>query len=98
MDEESSAITHSMKVSLTPELERRIAEKVDSGLYTTPSEVVREGLRLLFSLDASREQLVERLQTDIQIGLDSLEGGESIPADDVFAEVTRRIEARRSPQ
>jgi antitoxin ParD1/3/4 len=87
-----------MKVSLTPELERRIAEKVESGLYTTPSEVVREGLRLLFSLDVSRGELAGRLRTDIQIGLDSLQSGESFPADDVFAEVTQRIEAQRSPQ
>ena len=87
-----------MKISLTPELERRIAEKVESGLYTTASEVVREGLRLLFSLDESREQRTERLRADIQIGLESLERGESIPTEDVFAEATRRIDARRSPQ
>ena len=59
-----------MKISLTPELERRIAEKVESGLYTTASEVVREGLRLLFSLDELREQRTERLRADIQVGLE----------------------------
>ena len=86
-----------MKISLTPELERRIAEKVESGLYTTASEVVREGLRLLFSLDESREQRIERLRGDVQLGLDALARGETIPTEDVFAEATRRIEARRSP-
>ncbi|MGH6971770.1 MAG: type II toxin-antitoxin system ParD family antitoxin, partial [Caulobacteraceae bacterium] len=35
-----------MNISLTPELERRIAEKVETGLYNTASEVVREALRL----------------------------------------------------
>ena len=86
-----------MKLSLTPELERRIAEKVESGLYTTASEVVREGLRLLFSRDEAREQLAERLRSDVQLGLEPLDRGESIPAEDVFAEAARRIEARRSP-
>lgn len=36
-----------MNVSLTPELEQYIRSKVDSGLYSNASEVVREALRLL---------------------------------------------------
>ncbi|MEX2628850.1 MAG: type II toxin-antitoxin system ParD family antitoxin [Tistlia sp.] len=36
-----------MKVSLTPELERFVAEQVTSGLYRSASEVVRASLRLL---------------------------------------------------
>jgi antitoxin ParD1/3/4 len=36
-----------MKVSLTPELEKFVEGKVESGLYNNASEVVREGLRLL---------------------------------------------------
>jgi antitoxin ParD1/3/4 len=40
-----------MNVSLTPELEELVNEKVRSGLYQTASEVVREALRLLKSRD-----------------------------------------------
>jgi putative addiction module CopG family antidote len=36
-----------MKISLSPELERLIAEKVQSGRYHSADEVVREGLELL---------------------------------------------------
>ena len=36
-----------MNVSLTPELEKFVAAKVESGRYTSASEVVREALRLL---------------------------------------------------
>ena len=36
-----------MNVSLTPQLEQMIRDKVDSGLYSSASEVVREALRLL---------------------------------------------------
>ncbi|MFA7264642.1 MAG: type II toxin-antitoxin system ParD family antitoxin [Caulobacter sp.] len=68
-----------MNVSLTPELERRVAQKVESGLYTTASEVVREGLRLLFEADEAREQRLARLRADIQLGLDQLDRGEAIP-------------------
>ena len=36
-----------MNVSLTPELEKMVREKVSSGLYNNASEVVREALMLL---------------------------------------------------
>ncbi len=40
-----------MNVSLTPELEKLVQDKVASGLYQTASEVIREGLRLLKERD-----------------------------------------------
>lgn len=36
-----------MNVSLTPELEKIVFERVASGLYASASEVIREALRLL---------------------------------------------------
>ena len=36
-----------MKISLSPEVERLIAERVSSGRYHSADEVVREGLELL---------------------------------------------------
>lgn len=44
-----------MNVSLTPDLERFVREKVDSGLYNSASEVVREALRLLVARDRDAE-------------------------------------------
>jgi antitoxin ParD1/3/4 len=76
-----------MNVSLTPELERRIAEKVESGLYTTASEVVREGLRLLFAADALRAEQLRRLNADLQIGLDQLDRGDSITGEALAREL-----------
>ncbi len=61
-----------MNVSLTPELEKLISEKVDSGLYQTASEVVREALRLLKERDQERV----RLQADVQAGFDQLVRGQ----------------------
>jgi antitoxin ParD1/3/4 len=62
-----------MNVSLTPELERFVNEKVESGLCQTASEVVREALRLLKERDHAREQL----RADVQAGFDQLARGES---------------------
>jgi putative addiction module CopG family antidote len=36
-----------MKISLSPEIERLIADRVSSGRYQSADEVVREGLELL---------------------------------------------------
>jgi antitoxin ParD1/3/4 len=61
-----------MNVSLTSELERLVNEKVESGLYQTASEVVREALRLLKDRDQARAQL----RTDVQAGFGQLARGE----------------------
>ena len=67
-----------MNVSLTPELERRVAEKVEAGLYTSASEVVRESLRLLFESDDVRRAQLAELNNRIQLGLDQLDRGETV--------------------
>lgn len=84
-----------MNISLTPELERRIAEKVESGLYTTASEVVREALRLLFSEDEDRARLIAKLNAELQEGVDELDRGEGIDGDEVFRDLSETIARRR---
>ena len=84
-----------MNVSLTPELERRIAERVNGGLYTTASEVVREALRLLFEADEESERRRAQFDAEIQVAIDELERGEGIDADEAFRRVTDVIDARR---
>jgi antitoxin ParD1/3/4 len=80
-----------MRISLTPELERRIAEKVQSGLYTSASEVVRDGLRLLFETDALQERQLARLRADIQVGLDQADNGELLDGEASRARVMSAI-------
>ena len=49
-----------MNVSLTPEQEKFVSAKVESGRYNSASEVVREALRLLEDRDRARTaQLAE---------------------------------------
>lgn len=66
-----------MNVSLTPELETLVHEKVDSGLYTSASEVVREALRLFKERDAYQQQRLADLKREIAVGLEQLERGEA---------------------
>jgi antitoxin ParD1/3/4 len=76
-----------MNVSLTPELERLVNEKVESGLYQTASEVVREALRLLKERDQAREQL----HADVQAGFDQL----ARDAGSVYDKTSSRLLAER---
>src|SRR5205085_1884982 len=66
-----------MNVSLTPELERLIQEKVETGMYHSASEVVREALRLLKERDLVQQIRLEELRREIQVGLDELDRGEA---------------------
>jgi len=71
-----------MNVSLTPELETLVHDKVESGLYTSASEVVREALRLLRERDQIQQQRLAELKREIAIGLEQLDRGESTTYDD----------------
>lgn len=64
-----------MNVSLTPELEAFVHRKVESGRYTSASEVVREGLRLLEDEEMKFEVLrgVEQIKNREFIKLNSNE-------------------------
>jgi len=95
-----------MNVSLTPELEAMISEKVRSGLYGSASEVVRASLRLLKDQDELKRIRFEELKRDIQLGIDELDRGEAteyesadalmkdIIAEAGLVEVTRKMDAR----
>jgi antitoxin ParD1/3/4 len=83
----------SMNVNLTPQLEALVRAKVNSGLYTSASEVVREALRLLEEHDRLRALKAEALQREIQRGLDS---GSSQPWDAQGLKSKARLRSRSS--
>jgi putative addiction module CopG family antidote len=58
-----------MNVSLTPELEKLVQEKVKTGRYNSASEVVREALRLLEEQDQLRALRLEEVRKKIAEGL-----------------------------
>ena len=60
-----------MNVSLTPELEKFIADRIQRGMYHSASEVVREALRLLKDKDLLKEIKLAELRQASQQGKDS---------------------------
>ncbi len=80
-----------MHVSLTPELEELVKEKVASGLYNNASEVIREALRLMHQQDAVYKLKLERLRELLIEGEQS--GDFTGSMDDLFAEVEAELHA-----
>lgn len=67
-----------MNVSLTPELEKLVDERVKSGRYTSASEVIREALRLLDRFDEAQRLGLIELNRKIDEGLAQADRGETI--------------------
>lgn len=80
-----------MNVSLTPELEQFVQEKVKSGRYLSASEVVREALRLLEDRDRIQQIKLETLRKEIRVGIEQIERGDVVDGEAVFAELEADI-------
>ena len=86
-----------MNVSLTPELEEMVNQKVESGLYNSASEVIREGLRLLKEQDELKRIRQEELRREVLKGYEQSQRGESQPLDveAIKAEGRKRLATRK---
>jgi antitoxin ParD1/3/4 len=79
-----------MNISLTPELDEYVAAKVNSGLYQSASEVVREALRLLQEHDAIRTARLQEVRKQIAVGLEQARRGDLLDGEEVFEELDER--------
>ncbi len=84
-----------MNISLTEELEELVRRKVESGRYTSASEVVRAGLRLLEQEDELRETRLAAVRAEVQAGIDQAERGELVDGEEAMARVKKRAAAKK---
>jgi len=84
-----------MNVSLTPELEKFVSTKVESGRYNSASEVVREALRLLEEHDEARATQLTLFNQELGRRLGALDRGQHIEPAEARARLQRKSEARR---
>jgi antitoxin ParD1/3/4 len=82
-----------MNISLTPELEHFVQDKVKSGMYTSASEVIRESLRLLYAHDNIQNQRMKQLNQAIDIGLEQLNAGKKVPAHESYNRMKQKIDS-----
>ena len=86
-----------MNVSLTPELERWVSEKVGAGRYRSASEVVREGLRLLQEREEEYRLRLDALRRELQIGISQLDSGQGVDGEEAFERILAKIEEEQEP-
>jgi antitoxin ParD1/3/4 len=78
-----------MNISLTPELEQMVDDKVRSGRYASASEVIREGLRLLEEQEQLKQQRLADVRRKIDRGIEQLDRGEGISGPEARARLRR---------
>ncbi|MGB0413507.1 MAG: type II toxin-antitoxin system ParD family antitoxin [Coraliomargarita sp.] len=86
-----------MNVSLTPELEQWVQSKVETGLYSSSSEVIRDALRTLHQFEDQKLKRIEALKSEIQIGMEQLKSGDAqefTPA--LLSKIKKEGRARRN--
>ena len=81
-----------MNISLTPELEKFVQDKVSSGMYTSASQVIRESLRLLHTHDDLQTQRINQLNQAMDIGLQQLSSGKKISANESYNRMKKKID------
>ena len=81
-----------MNISLTSALEKYVHEKVNSGLYTSASEVIRESLRLMHIYEDLKTQRITQLNQSIEMGLAQLQAGSKLPASESHQRLKTKIE------
>ena len=84
-----------MNVSLTPELESFVTAKVESGMYGSQSEVVREGLRFLRERDRAMEARLQDLRSEVAEGVEQARRGDLIQGEQVREKIRRKSQKRR---
>jgi antitoxin ParD1/3/4 len=76
-----------LSITLPPEMASFIRQKVNSGLYGSNSEIIREALRGMMD----RDRRLERLDSAIAQGVADAEAGRVQDIDDVRAELRGRF-------
>ena len=79
-----------LTVTVTPELEAFVRDRVASGRFDTPSDVVREGLKLLEGREHERDAAIAEIRSEIAVGLDQARAGQLRDGEAFFAELARK--------
>ncbi len=76
--------------AIGPHFENLIKDKIESGRYSSASEVVREALRLFEEYEELRAVRLEKLRAQIREGKES---GPGIPAETVLGQLEAKYSA-----
>ena len=78
-----------MEISLQPELEQFIQEKITSGQYQSVNEAVNAGLKLLMKQELIYQGRFAELRQEIMVGIEASERGEVVDSETVFNSIIK---------
>ena len=79
-----------MSVDIPDHFSAAIQRLISEGKYQNESDIVEEGIRLVIAH--------ERLNAEIQAGINELDAGKSVDATEVYAEARKRIRSAEENQ
>ncbi len=84
-----------MNVNLGPVFDDFVSELLETGLYQSQSEILREGLRLLKERQDFKSLQLSRLRAEIALGSQQSDRGELVDGPAAFARIRRSGTAAR---
>ena len=84
-----------MNLQIGSDTEARIQERLKSGRYSTPIDVVLAGLQLLEEREQTRSVDLEHVRKQIFTGLRQLDRGEGLDGEQVFADLLAEMDEPR---
>jgi antitoxin ParD1/3/4 len=65
-----------MRITLPPDLEAMMQEKIEAGLFNSADEVIAAALTLMMELDDAQREKLARLRAAVQVGIDQADRGD----------------------
>jgi antitoxin ParD1/3/4 len=79
-----------MNANLGPVLEQFVTELIESGLYQSQSEIIREGLRLLKEREDLKKVRLNQIRKEVRLGVQQADRGEWVDGPEAFRQIRRR--------
>jgi antitoxin ParD1/3/4 len=84
-----------MNVNLGLTFDKFVAEMLETGLYQSQSEILREGLRLLKEREELKQLRLSELRREIGLGLAQADRGDFVDGATTFARIRQNGEKRK---
>ena len=91
----NGSILFRMNVNLGPTFDDFVAALLQTGLYQSQSEIVREGLRLLMEREQLKQLRLDELRREIAIGSAQADAGQFVDGKEAFRRIRAKSGERR---
>jgi antitoxin ParD1/3/4 len=86
-----------MSLSIPPEFERAVRERVESGAYASADDVFAACLIALADWEHVQRAKYEKLRAEIQVGIDQADRGQLVDGREALRRIRERFAARLEP-